>query len=372
MIRKHVKVEPARWYRLADSIGMLVWQDMPSGDNKGDSAQMEFATELRHEIDGLRNHPSIVMWVPFNEGWGQHETGKTVAWLKGHDPTRLVNNASGWTDQHVGDVSDIHSYPGPGMPALEKDRAAVLGEFGGLGLPLAGHTWVDRNNWGYRSYTDTVALGAAYADLMHQLRFLIADGLSAAVYTQTTDVEVEVNGLMTYDRAVVKLPASAVAAAKSLFAAPFTLRTVVPTSLAEGQSWRFTVAAPADNWFATAFDDTGWSQGIGGFGKAGTPGSVIRTPWTTPDIWLRRSFELTSKALVNPHWRIHHDEDADIYLNGVLVAHLTGYTSGYQRIPLDARARATLRAGTNVVAIHVHQTTGGQYIDLGLDEVISQ
>jgi hypothetical protein len=372
MIRKHVKVEPARWYRLADSIGMLVWQDMPSGDNKTAESKAEFAEELRHEVDGLRSHPSIVMWVPFNEGWGQHDTEKTVAWLKGYDPSRLVNNASGWTDKKVGDVSDVHSYPGPGMPALEPNRAAVLGEFGGLGLPLAGHTWVGKNNWGYVSFPDTVALGKAYADLMHQLKFMIADGLSAAVYTQTTDVEVEVNGLMTYDRALVKLPGSGIAAAQSLFGAPLKVRTVVPTSIDQGQGWQFTTTAPAANWFDATFDDRGWDQGIGGFGKSGTPGGVIHTPWTTPDIWLRRSFTLTTTALVDPHWRIHHDEDADVYLNGKLVARFSGYTSGYVRIPLDAAARAMLKAGKNSLAVHVHQTTGGQYIDLGLDEVISQ
>lgn len=371
MIRKHVKVEPDRWYALADRLGMLVWQDMPSADNTTPEAKVAFAAELQRVVDARRNHPSIVMWVPFNEGWGQHDTEKTAAWLKTYDPSRLVNNSSGWTDRGVGDVSDVHSYPGPAMPALEETRAAVLGEFGGLGLPLADHTWVDRNNWGYRSFPDTLALGAAYRDLMHQLRFLIADGLSAAVYTQTTDVEIEVNGLMTYDRAVVKLPADAIAASRSLFAKALTVRTVVPTSLREGQTWQFTTTAPADGWFAPNFDASLWQQGVGGFGKAGTPGGIIRTPWTTPDLWLRRSFTLTSTALVDPHWRIHHDEDAEVYLNGQLVGQFSGYTSGYLRIPLGASARAALRAGANLIAIHVHQTTGGQYIDLGLDEVIT-
>jgi hypothetical protein len=370
LIRKHVKVEPDRWYRLADSLGMLVWQDMPSGDNTTPASKADFAGELQRVVDARRNHPSIVMWVPFNEGWGQHDTEKTVAWLKAHDPSRLVNNASGWTDHQVGDVADIHAYPGPAIPALEPTRAAVLGEFGGLGLPLAGHTWVDSNNWGYRSFPDTRALGTAYRDLMHQLSFMIADGLSAAVYTQTTDVEVEVNGLMTYDREVIKLPPDAVAAAQSLFTSTFTIRTVVPTSLRDGQTWKFTTTAPADGWVATSFPDGLWQQGPGGFGKAGTPGGVIRTPWTTADLWLRRNFELASTDLVDPHWRIHHDEDAEVYLNGQLVGRFTGYTSGYQRIPLEASALAALRKGTNTIAVHVHQTTGGQYFDLGLDEVI--
>ena len=151
------------------------------------------------------------MWVPFNEGWGQHDTPRYVAELKRLDPTRLVNNASGWTDTGVGDVLDVHRYPGPGIPALEPDRAAVLGEFGGLGLPLAGHTWVEEGNWGYRGFESLDDLRTAYRALLFQLRFLIGEGLSAAVYTQTTDVEVEVNGIMTYDREVVKLPDDIVA-----------------------------------------------------------------------------------------------------------------------------------------------------------------
>jgi beta-galactosidase/beta-glucuronidase len=209
LIRKHVKVEPARWYYDCDRLGMLVWQDMPSGDNKTAAAQQEFAAELRRVVDALRNHPAIVMWVPFNEGWGQHDTGRLVAWLKRYDPTRLVDNASGWTDAQVGDVLDVHDYPGPKIPLPDSTRARVLGEFGGLGLPLDGHTWQAKDNWGYRRYTDTTALWAAYRDLLERLRVLESEGLAAAVYTQTSDVEIEVNGLMTYDRAVVKLPAAA-------------------------------------------------------------------------------------------------------------------------------------------------------------------
>ncbi|HEX9727908.1 MAG TPA: glycoside hydrolase family 2 TIM barrel-domain containing protein [Gemmatimonadales bacterium] len=373
MIRKHVKVEPARWYYLADSIGMLVWQDMPSGDNETAESRTQFAVELQRMVGARRNHPSIVMWVPFNEGWGQHDTESIVAWLEAYDPSRLVNNASGWTDRRVGHVADVHAYPGPSMGLLEPSRAAVLGEFGGLGLPLAGHTWVDSNNWGYRNYGDTLALREAYADLLYQLSLYVPDGLAAAVYTQTTDVEVEVNGLMTYDRAIIKLvPEDATAAARPLYTSPYVIRTVAPTSLRDGQTWRYTETAPPGEWPAVEFDDGSWSEGPGGFGRANTPGAVVRTPWTTSDIWLRRSFDLGSGDLVGPHWRIHHDEDAEVYLNGQLVLRLDGYTTGYRRIPLDATALAVLRTGRNVLAIHVHQTRGGQYIDLGLDEVIKR
>jgi hypothetical protein len=212
MARKHVKVEPARWYYWCDRLGLLVWQDMPSGNFGGkddqrqsDEVSTQYELELKRLVDGFYNHPSIVMWVPFNEGWGQHETGRYVDLIKKWDPTRLVNNASGWTDRNVGDVIDVHSYPGPGAPKLEPNRAGVLGEFGGLGLPIKGRTWQDEANWGYRSFTTREALTDAYVALIKKLRLLTDDeGLCAAVYTQTTDVEIEVNGLMTYDRAMVK------------------------------------------------------------------------------------------------------------------------------------------------------------------------
>jgi galactose mutarotase len=217
LIRKHVKVEPERWYWWCDRLGMLVWQDMPSGNNDTPAGRDDFGAELGRVVDALRNHPSIVMWVPFNEGWGQHDTDRYVAWLKTHDPTRLVDDASGWSDRRVGDVVDMHDYPGPGMPALEPGRAAVLGEFGGLGLPIAGHVWNARSTWGYRSFASLGSLWSAYRGLMQRLRPLVAGGLAAAVYTQTTDVETEVNGLMTYDRAVVKLPPAAAAFHDTLY-----------------------------------------------------------------------------------------------------------------------------------------------------------
>ena len=213
MLRKHVKVEPDRLYYWCDRLGLLVWQDMPSALFKRDAQTPEslagrdaqFEGEWKAVMDALRNHPSIVMWVPFNEGWGQYDTERIAAWTKSYDPTRLVNNASGWTDKGVGDTVDIHSYPGPDMPPLEENRAAVLGEFGGLGLPLTGHLWQPEGNWGYRNFDDTGAYEARYADLIKNLYPLVDRGLAAAVYTQTSDCEIEVNGLLTYDRAVLKL-----------------------------------------------------------------------------------------------------------------------------------------------------------------------
>lgn len=372
LARKHVKVEPARWYYHADRLGLLVWQDMPSARNRTGAAREQFGIELRRMVDALRDHPSVVMWVPFNEGWGQYDTERYTTWLHAYDTTRLVNGASGWTDRGTGDVSDRHAYPGPTIPADDERRARVLGEFGGLGLPLEGHTWLGRDNWGYRSYADTVALGDAYRALLRQLRFLIGDGLAAAVYTQTTDVEIEVNGVMTYDRAVIKLPAGAPAWHRALYGPAPLVRAVVATSRAEGQPWRYTTDRPPDTWMQPGFDDTAWHQGLGGFGRTPDAGTRVRTPWTSDELWLRQTFALGSQLPAAPHLLVRHDEDVEIRLNGRLVAALPGYNQAYALVPLDDAARALLRSGTNTLAVHVRNARGAQYVDVGLVDVIER
>ena len=380
MLRKHVKVEPRRLYYWCDKLGLLVWQDMPNGDRhiRGKDPDLErtpesaeqFELELRRVIDTLRNHPSIIMWVPFNEGWGQYDTPRICELVKKHDPTRLVNQASGWTDRGVGDVMDVHRYPGPAMPEPEPNRAIVLGEFGGLGLPLEGHLWKQEGAWGYRGYKTREELNQAYLALLAALRPMVAGGLSAAVYTQTSDCEIEVNGMMAYDRAVVKLGADRAAeAVRRLMLPPPAVKTLVPTSREQAQTWRFTTTAPDEGWEKPDFDDSAWQQGQGGFGKEDTPGAVVRTEWNTPDVWIRRTFELGDGPFVQPQLEIHHDEDAAVYLNGRLVAEPPGYTSDYVMIPLSAEARAALKAGRNVLAVHCRQTRGGQYIDAGLVDV---
>ncbi|MEZ5019547.1 MAG: glycoside hydrolase family 2 TIM barrel-domain containing protein [Bacteroidales bacterium] len=215
MLRKHVKVENRRFYYHTDRMGMLVWQDMPSGDeyiwgdrpdiSKTDVDSAIFINELTAMILTKFNHPSIVMWVIYNEGWGQYKTPEVTDYVMALDTTRLVNSASGWTDRGTGHVLDIHHYPEPVSPAPEKERAIVLGEFGGLGLPVPEHTW-EQKNWGYEKMGDSAALMQKYTDFYAQVRDMVtAKGLSASVYTQTTDVETETNGLMTYDRKVDKM-----------------------------------------------------------------------------------------------------------------------------------------------------------------------
>jgi hypothetical protein len=372
VIRKHVKVEPARWYYHCDRLGMIVWQDMPSAEDMSPAGEPIFASEHKAMIDALRNHPSIVMWVPFNEDWGQHATEKHVAWLESYDPTRLVNNASGWNDMKVGDVVDLHAYPGPGTPPLEKERSAVLGEFGGLGLPLDGHTWLDKGNWGYRSYTTQPDLNTAYLNLLGQLRLHAGDGLAAAIYTQTTDVEIEVNGVMTYDRAVVKLSPESIAANRRMYDAPPTIRHVVPASDRSPQTWRYTTTAPAGSWYEPAFNDAAWQTGVGGFGAPTTRHARVGTAWQTPDIWLRRAFDIPAGTLSNPHLRVFHDDDTRVYVNGTQVAELPGANPAFAYVPLSAAARAALRPGKNVIAVHTHQTRGGQFIDVGIVDVVER
>jgi len=382
MARKHVKVEPARWYYHCDRLGLLVWQDMPSGGGAGEQVgdgskfpRSAFELEWKRVITAFHNHPSIVMWVPFNEGWGQHETPAIVEATKQLDPTRPVNEASGWTDEGSGDVKDIHKYPGPGMPPVEERRVGVLGEFGGLGLPVRGHLWWDKRNWGYRNLTSLEQLQADYDSLIQRLRPMIGKGLAAAVYTQTSDCEGEVNGLMTYDREVVKFDLDHMRAVHApLYLPPPTIitRVIVPTSAKEPQKWRYTTDEPKDGWQKTDFDDSSWKEAVGGFGRADTPGTVIRTEWHSSDIWLRRTFELESADWNNVHLRIHHDEDAEVYLNGKRVASYAGYLTEYTDLPLDRDGQAALQVGKNTLSVHCRQTRGGQYIDVGLVDVIEK
>jgi beta-galactosidase/beta-glucuronidase len=214
--RKHLKVEPDRWYYWCDKLGLMVWQDMPSINSYGGKQPIDkpqFKTELLSMVTNQWNHPAIIMWVIFNESQGQHDTEALVAEVRALDPSRLINNASGNDDKNCGDVIDKHTYPGPDSPKPEANRAAVLGEFGGLGLPVDGHTW-SKKTWGYKGTESIEDLTAGYEKLLAKVWELRASaGLSAVIYTQLTDVETECNGLLTYDREVNKVvPARAAAA----------------------------------------------------------------------------------------------------------------------------------------------------------------
>ena len=222
MIRKHVKVEPARWYTHCDKIGMIVWQDMPNGDRgpkwqmhqyftgdevtHSEESEANFRREWKEIIDLLYSNPCVGVWVPFNEAWGQFKTPEIVKWTKEYDPSRLVNPASGGNHYTCGDILDLHNYPRPNLYLYDPMRATVLGEYGGIGLVLKDHLWVvDNKNWGYVKFNSADEVTAEYIKYAEELLDLVSKGFSGAVYTQTTDVEVEVNGLMTYDRKVIKV-----------------------------------------------------------------------------------------------------------------------------------------------------------------------
>jgi beta-galactosidase/beta-glucuronidase len=243
MIRKHVKIEPDRWYYHCDKLGIMVWQDMPSYNrlalktleemektkrkdriynalerihgedddlNRRSEDAAQFEWELRRMVELHYNAPSIVMWVPFNEGWGQYDTCRITDFVKKLDPDRLVNPTSGWTLRPCGDIYDIHTYHVDlTVPPTALDRATVVGEFGGIGYPINENLWnPEMRNWGYQTYYNAEDLLKNYIYKFNQIvEMKEKNGLSAAVYTQTTDVEGEINGLMTYDRKVTKMPA---------------------------------------------------------------------------------------------------------------------------------------------------------------------
>lgn len=374
MVRKHIKVERARWYYWADKLGILVWQDMPSYNSYTDHPQQpdvaQFETELTRLVETHWNHPAIIMWVIYNEGQGQHDTAALVQKVKWMDPSRLVNQASGGEYFAAGDILDIHRYPDPGYMA-STNQAVVCGEFGGVGLAITNHTWAP--GWGYVGAQDGADLTTRFENFSEQLCDLAQNqGLSAAVYTEITDVETELNGLYTYDRKVRKPDLQRIQAAILAPSGKYAFNPVVAAAKTAGQSWRYTMVMPTTNWFAASYDDNGWSKSLGGFGTEGTPGAVVRTTWNTSDIWLRRTFNpgsLTAEQVNRLMFYVHHDEDVRIYLNGVLAFSASGYTGNYQHVPLNAAGRqALLLNQNNVLAIHCHQTAGGQYIDVGLDE----
>ncbi|MFL5994307.1 MAG: glycoside hydrolase family 2 protein, partial [Streptomyces sp.] len=216
-VRKHIKVEPDRWFYWADRLGLMVWQDMPAmtaGVNPGPAARAEYEREMKQMIDQHISSPSVVMWVTFNEGWGQYDVGRIAAQAKAWDPTRLVDNQSGLNlgaDGDAGDIMDEHGYPSPALPPHpDGRRALVSGEYGGLGLAVPGHAWSVQQSYvdvDPATYTDD------YLARLDEVRALACRGGNGAVYTQISDVEGELNGLLTYDRKVLKPDAERLGAA---------------------------------------------------------------------------------------------------------------------------------------------------------------
>ncbi len=382
MVRKHIKVEPARWYYWADRLGIMVWQDMPSPNsyigNPPPIDRPAFEKQVGNVIRSRWNSPAIIMWVIFNEGQARHDTAQLVGMAKALDPSRLVDRDSGAgyedaanPDSAVGDVDDVHSYPPPAAPpASATGQALACGEYGGIGFIIPGHTWRSEG-WGYTTIHSAPELQDLYGEFTGLLKgFRDQKGLSAAVYTEITDVEIESNGLMTYDRVLKCDPAQIALANRFAYPVP-TFKEIVATSEKASQTWKYTFAAPAAEWSQKAFDDAAWQAGPGGFGTEMTPGrGLLGTVWNTPDIWLRRTFNpgsLTAEQISQLVLRDFHDEDVEVFINGVRAYDSKGYIGSYEFKPLSAEARqALIPNAANTLAIHCHQTEGGQYIDAGI------
>jgi hypothetical protein len=385
MVRKHIKVESARWFYWCDKLGLLVWQDMPNGGGgQGGNREHEgvmgspevaqqFEVELHEMIDQFRNHPSIIMWVIFNEAWGQYDTARLAKQVKSFDPSRIVNSASGWADIGCGDVHDRHNYPTPVCPEPEPSRASVLGEFGGVGLWISGHTWAGPT-WGYRSVTGERSLTRRYLALWREVwKLRETRGLCAAVYTQWTDIETEGNGLYTYDRKLLKANAKEIADAhRGEFAKPVVFEDVVPTSLEKPVSWRYTNHTPKENWFTSSFDDSSWQVGKAGFGATDFSEAPVRTVWESDEIWLRREFVLNEENLHFPALRVFHSQEIEIYLNGILAVRSLGRTHTFEELDISFEAAQTLRSGVNHISVYCSRGKRIPYIDVGLVQEVSR
>lgn len=385
--RKHIKVEPARWYYHCDKLGMLVWQDMPCNGFGKDGKLLgtdigirdNFHDELGRMIDAYKNHPSIVMWVVYNEGWGQpnaETSQRGVDIARSHDDTRLISIASGWHDSEYGDIKDTHWYSRPNMlPNPANKRASVCGEYGGLTYMVDGHRWQGGSKMVYTTVKDPDELTDTFIEYMNSINGMKANGLCAAIYTQITDVEDEENGLLTYDRKVNKPGEDNV---KRIAAATDMLynsrpRPVVPVTnyYDVKNEWKYYVSeAPlsGDSWAKPSFNDRSWKTGKAGFGRPEN-NLKVGTRWETPYIYLRRyiNFDgLTKEEISKLEVQIFHDEDCVVYINGVKALELEGFVNSYKVVPISDAARATIKPGQpNLIAVSCKQTTGGQFIDLG-------
>ncbi len=388
MVRKHIKVERQRWYYWADTLGILVWQDMPScnsytgNPNPPPVNALDFINELTALVTNHWNSPSIIMWDTFNEAQGQQDTGNGVgqtntAYLVGLvqtlDPSRLVNQASGGNYYGVGNVFDQHSYPPPGDPT-STTQAPVDGEYGGIGFLINGHLWNPAQAGGaYTGANTTNDIATIYDSFIDDVvQYKSSSGLNAAVYTQITDVENECNGLMTYDRHV-KPPLSQINASNQKAISGYLYLTpVLPSSQYSGRTWLYTTNTPATNWYTANFNASSWNSGQAGFGTTITPGAVVRTTWSTSDIWIRQTFTLgplTPQDIANLVFYLYHDEACQIYINGVFAGSVTGYGTSYMTLAMNsAGQQALIPNGTNVIAVHCDNTTGGQDIDVGISE----
>ena len=400
MVRVHVKSHPERWYYWADRIGLLVWQDMTClpkyGQTVTPEASLQWQTELLAMIDWLRNHPAIVMWVPFNEGWGQHETERFARLVAEHDPTRLVNSVSGWADCGVGDTLDHHDYSFYSSMALQRyagGRAVVLGEAGGFNMVVPEHTWHgDKEPSSTLNYADdggrpTVAttdeMHDVFACWVDNLRCLnVVGGLNAVVYTQMSDVEHELNGFLTYDRKAPKTaPKAWGEVIRRLYRRP-QLEAIVDN----GAEWKYRTKPPEGRpkanqpaavpaWAEPAFDDAAWQTGKAPFASQPADdlppvGTVCKAPGYT----LRRTVTLDAVP-AKPALVLALSRACRIYINGRLFRSVVNRGRGPQQVDvctivLRPEERAWLSKGENCLAVDVPRGKGPNFFEVTVVDVV--
>ena len=373
--RKHIKVEPARWYYWADKLGLMVWQDAPSCNSyisqkeRPEIDRQAFEEGLVGMVDFLKNSPAVVTWVIFNESQGQFDTERLAGLVEKLDPTRLVNEASGDKWFGKGHIRDVHHYPAPITPQPNGKQVLACGEFGGIGMPVPGHVWFERkDNWGYTNVNSPADLLFKYADFYDKIRNMRDQkGLAAVVYTQITDVMTEVNGLLTYDR-IPKLPAEKLRKVNEFNFKMPDFEAVMPTSEKEPQKWMYSTEHVGAWQLPKTENDSAFKEGTAPFGEAS--GVKGNTEWKTPDIWLRRTFKvggLTQSEIDRLMLRLMHDENYIVFINGVEASQKGGYITGYEYYPIRKEALDTIKPNSeNTIAVFCHNTVGGQFIDVGL------
>ncbi len=384
MVRKHIKVERQRWYYWADTLGLLIWQDMPTCNSYTSNPQpvnaLDFINELSAMVTNHWNNPCIIMWDIFNEGQGQTSTGQTntpylVNLVETLDPNHLVNQGSGGNYYGVGNVYDVHSYPDPGAPG-STTQVPVDGEFGGIAWHVTDHLWnpalAGTSYLLASSLANFASLYDGYITEAVNYKSTNNGQLNAAVYTQITDVENECNGLMSYDRLLKPDMDNICGSNRKAITGSISESTIIPTSQTVPQTWQYTTNAVPSNWYATNFNASSWSNGLAGFGTV-DPNVTPNTAWTTLGyIYLRRTFNpgtLTQQQINDLTFITYHDEDVAIYINGVLAGSASGYSSEYVPVTMNAAGQAAIIPnGTNLMAVSCYQSTGGQFIDVGISD----
>jgi ribosomal protein S17E len=394
MDRMHMKVQPERWYYHCDQLGILVWQDMVSPtkfiDTKSNLNPSDFELEHNITVDQLYNHPSIIQWVLFNESWGQYDTERLTAALKAKDPTRLVINASGWHDKKVGDIRDFHDYtihPAVALVNKNDDRAMVLGEAGGIDLLIPGHLWTPDLKGGTKIKTDwsidfKKGIVKSSDELIEKYKILLDDlfqlkkyGLNAVVYTQTSDVEDEISGWMTYDRKVSKLPETTFAALHEQFFKPtMTGKFILPLSINEPQQWNYSFTAPSNDWIKNLMLSD-FKTGMAPFGIESNNVHKVNTPWNTNSLFLNKEFTLSSVpsklSLIACNTGI-----TEVYINGAYVMQFNNFLKNDPEVKisetiLSNEAMKLLKVGVNQLSLKFNFPSVGKpvyYYDFGIKE----